>query len=217
MSTGIPLLDTILNLALAALGVVAGVLLLLRGHKMIWLFGGLASFLLALFAMDLLNRWIQILDTDWVRAAIVIAVGVVGGITARSNTMLGYGIIGLATGGLIYLWVVNNLLRRDANIGLDFWTTLVIIVTALLIMLMGAIFVIRYDEVALILLSSAVGVILILESLRLNHESELEALLGLGLGLLGVVVQYHNYLNEQRAALATAAESAPEPSTSTST
>src|SRR6476620_6335869 len=133
MTTGNDLLDALLRLALAAGGVVLGELLLMRGHRLIWLFSGVAGFLLALFAVNLLNRWLGILDAEWLQAAIAVAAGVVGAIASRAHTTIAYGVIGLAMAGAILLWVARIVLTKQALVALDFWSVLGLILILFLL------------------------------------------------------------------------------------
>ena len=65
---------------------------------------------------------------------------------------------------------------------------------------MGMLFVLRYGEVALIVLSSLVGASLVVNGLSLPDNSSLVAALGLAASIAGLVIQYHDYLAELRLA-----------------
>jgi hypothetical protein len=94
---------------------------------------------------------------------------------------------------VLALWVAKMLLPEGTV--LDFWSGMVVV----LVMGVGMLFVLRYHEVSLILLSVATGVSLIIYGLKLPLNSEFVAALTLAAAIAGLVIQYHDFLIESRA------------------
>ena len=105
----------------------------------------------------------------------------------------------MAAGGALALWVTRTFIQQQdvsADLWLDFWSALVILV----VMGLGMLFVLRYGQVALIVLSAGVGPALIVRGLSLPLDSPIISALALAAGIAGLVVQYHDYLVDLRAA-----------------
>jgi hypothetical protein len=192
-----PLLSTIVHLALAGAAVLLGALVLWRGRRMPWLFSGAAAFLLAVLLVDVLDITLGLTDdTSRLRWEELIPLGaaVVGVLAGMFRIPIAYRLIGLASGAALALWLAQMV--RPAGSGLDFISALVVLAVTWL----GMLFVVHYGAVAIILLSVGVGIGLIVHGLALPLDSLLVAAFMLVLGIASLVIQYHDYLVELRAA-----------------
>jgi len=192
------LLGALVRLALSLLAAALGVIVLFRGRRMPWLFSGAAAFLLGVLAVRILDRILgtDSANTDGLRwqDLVPVAAAVLGALAAQYRRPVAYVLIGLATGGALAIWIVQLTQPPDAR--LDFWSALVI----LIVVGLGMLFVIRYGEVALIILSAGVGTGLIVYALNLPPDSALVSALVLAAAIASLVIQYHDYLVELRAA-----------------
>jgi hypothetical protein len=192
------LLATFVRISLAVLAAALGVLVLLRGRRYLWLFSGAAAFLLGVLAVRIVN-WLFGGDAfnperlSW-EELIPIGAAVAGALIAAPHRLLAYAVIGISTGGALAIWIGRLFLPPET--GLDIWAALGIVLG----MALGYLFVIRYTDVALIIVSVGVGIALITYALNLPVDSQFIAALTLAAGIAGLVVQYHDYLAEQRAA-----------------
>src|SRR5215212_8892247 len=178
------LLSAIVRLAAAALAALLGAVVLFRGRRLPWLFSGAAAFLLGVLLMQVLN---PILDngTDDAQGLtwgdlIPVAAAVLGVLAGLYRQAVAYRLIGLCVGGALAIWLARMLLLPGA--GLNFWTALI----AIVVMALGMLFVVRYREVALIVLSAAVGPSLIVHGLALPVDLQAVAALALALGIAGL-------------------------------
>jgi hypothetical protein len=201
----------IVKLVLAVLAALLGVVVLFRGRRLPWLFSGAAAFLLGVLLVRILNEILgnPTEDAEGLSWADLIPAGaaLLGVLAGRYRLSVAYGLIGLCTGGALALWVARMVV--PVGVALDFWTAVV----AILVMALGLLFVLRYGEVALIVLSAGVGVSLIAHGLVLPADSQLVAALGLAAAIAGLVVQYHDYLVDLRSVhrQATGVIETPEP------
>ena len=192
------LLDTIVRIALAVLVALLGVVVLFRGRRYLWLFSAAAAFLLGLLAVRIVNNLLggdafNVTRLSW-EELIPIGAAVFGFVIAASQRIVAYTMIGVTVGGALAIWLANLFLSADT--ALDFWSALGIAIG----MALGILFVIRFTDVALIVLSAGVGVSLIVHALMLPTDSQPVAALALAACIAGLVIQYHDYLVEQRAA-----------------
>jgi MFS family permease len=191
------LLAGIGRLAISLLAALLGLVVLLRGRRLTWLFSGAASFLLGLVLVAVVDSLLggRLSDAEGLSWSelIPVAAAVLGALVGRFQKTLAYSIIGLATGGVLALWVAKMLLPEGTV--LDFWSGMVVV----LVMGVGMLFVLRYHKVSLILLSVATGVSLIIYGLKLPLNSEFVAALTLAAAIAGLVIQYHDFLIESRA------------------
>ena len=196
MSIDGSLLAAILRLGLAILIVLLGLVVLVRGRRLSWLFSGAATLLLGILVVRVVNLILgnsasTAEGVSWLDVALI-GVAVVGGLAGRQQRTIAYGLVGLATGGALGIWFARLFLPPD--VGIDIWSAAVIV----LFMGLGMLFVLRYGDVALILLSAGVGVSLIAYGLALPTDSTWVAALGLAAAIAGIVIQYHDYLVELR-------------------
>src|SRR5436190_9889109 len=192
------LLTTIVRLAVALLTALLGLVVLYRGRKLPWLFSGAAAFLLGILAVRVLVALFGSPAEDADRLTwtdlVPVAAGVLGALAGKYRLSVAYNLIGIATGGALALWIAQTLLPEGT--GLDFWSAVLVAI----LMALGMLFVTRFVEVALIVLSAGVGAILIRHALALSADSALVAALGLAAAIGSLVIQYHDYLIELRAA-----------------
>ena len=199
MNIDSPLLSTIVELAMAGAAVLLGVLVLWRGRRMPWLFAGAAAFLLAVLLVDILDRTLGLGLTDdssrlpW-EELIPLGAAVVGVLAGMFRIPVAYRLIGLASGAALALWLAQMVL--PSGTGLDFVSALAVLAVTWL----GMLFVVHYGAVAIMLLSVGVGIGLIVHGLSLPLDSLLVAAFMLVLGIASLVIQYHDYLVELRAA-----------------
>jgi len=191
------LLDAIARLALAVFTALLGLIVLLRGRRLPWLFSGAAAFLLGVLLVRILGNvfgydpnttrlgWENLIPFG------AAALGVFAGITRR---IIALAVIGIAAGGALAIWVGNTFFSLEG--GIDFWAAIFIII----MMALGALFAIHYGDIALIILSAGVGPALIVYGLTLPTEWELVAAFTLAAAIAGLVIQFHDYLVEQRTA-----------------
>jgi hypothetical protein len=186
---------TLVEIGIRVLAGAFGALLLVQGWRLRWLLGGVASFLLTLLVISLVNEGLLGRSAlsghlSWIDLVAVLA-AVLGAAAALKRSVLAYGVIGLTAGGALCVWgaqVVGN----ESQLG-TFW----IIVVCIAAMALGALFTIRYEDVALILLAAVSGVVIIAAALGLSGRSQWEAALALGLALVGVAVQFHDFQQDE--------------------
>jgi MFS family permease len=187
----------VVEFGIRVVAVAFGVLLLVQGWRLTWLFGGVASFVVALLVVRLVSKGLLGSSAvsghlSWMDLVAVLA-AMLGAVAALNRSVLAYGVIGLTAGGALCVWgaqVVGN--GPEAT----FW----VIMACIAAMALGALFTIHYEDVALILLSAVVGVTIIAAALGLSGQAQWEAALVLGLALVGIAVQCHDYqLHDGRA------------------
>jgi len=189
------LLTNIIRVAFAGLVALLGLVVLIRGWRLPWLFSGAAALLFSILLIRMLGLTFGFATEGWFWEIILPAgAAVVGALMATYNRMIAYVLIGLLVGGALAIWVARTILPVVS--GFDLWSVLGLIV----MMLLGALFVVRFGDVAVILFSVAVGVCLILNALNLPSDAELVAAGAIAAAIAGLVIQYHDYLVEQRAA-----------------
>jgi hypothetical protein len=203
------LLGALVRLALALLAAALGVFVLFRGRRLLWLFSGAAAYLLGLLLVRILDR---ILGTNTATAdglvwqnLVPVAAAVLGALAGQYRRTIAYGVVGAAAGGALAIWIVQLTQPPDAPV--DFWSALAI----LIVMALGVLFVIHYGDVAVILLSAGVGASLIVYALNLPPDSQLVSALAIAAAIASLVIQYHDYLVELRAAHRLAEMSAEVP------
>src|SRR4051794_13088110 len=154
------LLEAIATLAFALLTILLGLVVLWRGRRLPWLLSGAAAFLLGLLAVRILNVLLgnsaDSTDTPLWENLIPVVAAFLGVLAGRFRIAVAYELVGAATGGALAIWIARLFLPPD--VGLDFWSVAFI----LLGMVLGVLFVTRYGDVALIVLSAVVGPALIL-------------------------------------------------------
>lgn len=163
--------------------VISGILLLVAGRKLYWLFVALVGFAVG---FTLATRFIET-DADWVRWLIAIGLGILGGILAVGLQKLAVGIAGFIAGGygLVYFVETIGLNTGDIN-----W--LFFIVGGVI----GAVLVVGLFEFALVLLSSVVGASMI--SQAIDFTGWLATAVFLILVFVGIIIQWATLRREAR-------------------
>lgn len=157
-----------------ALSLLVGVVLLLLGRRIYWLFVGGVGFVAA---MTLVTRFANI-ERDWLVILIALAAGVVGAVLALLLQRVAIGIAGFLAAGYIVLSSLDLMGLRMPTVS---W--LLVIVGGIV----GAALAVLLFDWALIFLSSLVGASMIAQSLSLR--SSLTALVFLVALVIGVVFQ----------------------------
>lgn len=163
--------------------IIGGVLLLITGRKLYWLFVAIIGFILGLsVSMTYLE-----LEAVWVYWLIAIVCGVLSGFLAVALQRLAVGAAGFITGGYGLVFFLEM-------IGIDpgEFTWIFYIAGGVI----GAILVLVVFEYALIVLSSLAGAMLISHSF--NFSQGLETAAFLGLVLLGFLMQWAGLRAEKR-------------------
>lgn len=134
----------------------------------------------------------------WILLAVTLAAGIIGGILGSRAKSIAANIIGFVAGGYIALWFYD--IAFYLMVSLADWPqqTAFLVGVILLIIggLVGLILTRRDEGVAVILVSVFVGAHLIVTMLGLSSDSSFRAVISISLALLGLVVQYAQYLRE---------------------
>jgi hypothetical protein len=154
--------------------ILIGVLLLLLGRKVFWLFVAGMGFVVA---ADVATRLVQV-QTDWLVLAIALAAGAVGALLAVFVQKFAVGAVGFLTGGYMVFGLLNLL---DPQMGVAAW------LFVFLGGIVGAVLALLLLDWALILLSSLSGAALVVRPLDLGQA--LSPVAFLGLLLVGFMVQ----------------------------
>lgn len=187
------------------IGLILGGYLLLYGRKGLAITTAIICLMavggaLALIYYDESNAWDLTQDRSWLLLGIAVAVGIVGGILGSRAKPIAAAVIGFAAGATIGLWLYD--IATYIAVGLadlpqqtTRWIGLGLIIIG---GILGYLLTRRNEGVAIILVSVFVGTSLIVYSLGLSSNSSFTAVVALSLALLGLVVQYAQYLREQR-------------------
>jgi hypothetical protein len=193
------IVTSILTFVLTAAILGLGGLLLLAGRKYRWILLGAGGFLItaALVAELQLNSnaFTLVQDKLWIALLIALGVGILGVIIAQKFERISFDIIGFAAG--LYIATLFDeilLFLNDQEKGQITWWLVLIFLAAGII----SVWLTRKDpEEAVILISVVIGARTIAEGLNLDQTNSFTAVVTLGLGLTGVVVQYASYLRER--------------------
>ncbi len=152
----------------------AGILLLLLGRKLFWLFVAVVGFLVGLTYIP------QILpgQTETVFLAVSLIAGLLGALLAVLLQKFAVGLAGLTAGGYIADYFLQTM---TLNVGEYQW--LAIVAGALL----GAVLAGSMYDWALILLTSVSGAVVITQNLPLSLP--INAIILLGLTIVGIIAQ----------------------------
>jgi hypothetical protein len=164
------------------LGVLVGVVVLIMGRRLYWLFVGTAGFMLGIIlATEFLNA-----QSDWVILVVALAAGVLGALLAVGVQRLAVAIAGLVGGGAIAVYLMRSL-GWDA--GGFAWVPFVVGA------IVGLLLIATLFEGALIVLSSLSGASLILRPFDWRP-----AIMGLSfvvLVIVGITTQYRTMRRER--------------------
>lgn len=200
------MLNFLLSILLFIVGLVLGFYLLLFGRRKmavttaIICLAGTGS-LLALIFLGESNGWALTVEPDWMLLGITVAAGVVGGILGSRVGHTAAVIIGFFAGGYIGLWFydIAHFLIVDISQWSEqtaFWVGVVILIVSGLI---GLFLTRRSEAVSVILISVFVGTDITIKALGLSPEKSFTAVITISLALLGLVVQYAQYMREIKA------------------
>jgi len=193
------IITSVLSFVLTAFILILGGLLLIAGRKYTWILLGAGGFLItAAIIAELINNsdtYTLVQDKVWIALLIALGIGVLGVIIARNYTSIAYDIIGFATGLYLVSWFDEILLflnGQEKN-EITWWLVLLFIAAGIV-----CVWITRKDpEEAVILISVIIGARTITNGLNLDNTNSFTAVIALGLGLTGVVIQYASYLREQ--------------------
>jgi hypothetical protein len=156
------------------LTILAGVLLLLLGRHLFWLFVGIVGFITG---MNLAAQYLAG-QSDWVIIVVGLVAGVIGAILAVLFQRVAVAVAGFLAGSYLGAYLL-------ATLGVDMgqFDGIITIIAGIL----GAVLVFVLFDWALILLSSLVGASLVVPALTLDQQ--LQLILLLVLALVGILVQ----------------------------
>lgn len=200
------MLNFLIAILLFIIGIVLGLYLMLLGRGKLVLttavicLSGTAG-LLTLIKYNEGNGWILAESRDWLLLGIAIAAGVVGGILGARAKRIAVTVIGFFAGGYIGLWFYEIAYYVVVDIAnwpekTAFWVGVGILIAG---GLLGVWLTRRSEAVAVIMVSVFIGVDLIVSVLNLDMSKSFTAVIALSLALLGLVVQYAQYLREIKA------------------
>jgi hypothetical protein len=153
---------------------VLGILLLLMGRRLFWLFVGTVGFIAAMTLVPMLQNNVP----HWQLLLVSLAMGFVGAILAIFLQRAAVAVAGFFGGGYLALRIIDQLGLRLAQIE---W---VLFIGAGIV---SAIFLSMLLDPALIVLSSLAGALLIVNGLPLGDDAGLVAFISLS--MLGMLVQ----------------------------
>ena len=157
--------------------------------------------LLALIFLGKGAAWELTNEPNWVLLGITVASGIIGGILGSRSKHIAAAVVGFAAGGFIGLWFYDIAFYLIVRIAqwpeqVAFWVGVGILIVGGLI---GLYLTRRSEGVALILISVFIGASLIIRALNLSSQNSSTAVISLSLALLGLVIQYTQYLREIKA------------------
>ncbi len=197
------MLDLLVAFLFIVVGLGLGLYLLLWGRKglavttaIICLTG--TGSLLALIFLGENSGWALTENPNWWLIGITVVAGIVGGILGSRAEHIATAVIGFFAGGYIGLWFYDIAHYLVVDIGNWSEQEAIWVGVAILIIggLIGLYLTRRSDGVAVILISVFVGTDIIIRALRLSSSSSWTAVIAISLALLGLVVQYAQYLRE---------------------
>lgn len=200
------MLDFLLTILFFIVGLVLGFYLLLLGRRTMWLttaiicLAGTGGFLALVFLGEN-NGWALTEARDWTLIGITVAVGVIGGVLGARAEHIAAGVIGFFAGAAVGLWLYNISYYVIVTVAewpeeTAFWVGVVILMVG---GVLGLFFTRRSEAIAVILISVFVGGDIIGRALNMDPSKSFTAVVLLSLVLLGLVVQYAQYLREIKA------------------
>lgn len=202
------MLDFLLAILFFIIGIALGFYLLLYGRKGLVVTTAIICLaatggLLALIFLGESSGWALTEGPDWRLLGITIAAGIVGGILGSRAEHIAASVIGFAAGAYIGLWFYDIAFHIVVDIGhwseqVAFWVGVAILIISGLV---GLYLTRRSEDVAVIMISVFVGADLIIRALGLSSSSSWTAVFTISIALLGLVVQYAQYLREVKGEL----------------
>jgi hypothetical protein len=200
------MLDFLLLILMFIIGLVLGFYLLLLGRQKMIVTTAIICLaatggLLALIFLGESNIWALTEEPDWLLLGITVAAGIVGGILGAKVEHVAAAIVGFFAGGYIGLWFYDIAFYLVVDIThwpekTAFWVGVAILIISGLI---GLFLTRRSEAVSVILISVFVGTDIIIRALGLSPEKSMTAVISISLALLGLVVQYAQYMREIKA------------------
>jgi hypothetical protein len=197
------MLDFLVTILFFIVGLVLGFYLLLFGRQKMVITTAIICLaatgsLLAFIFLRENNGWALTEVPDWPLLGITVAAGIIGGILGARVKHAAAAIVGFFAGGYIGIWFYNIAFHFVVNMGhwpeeTAFWVGVVILIISGLI---GLFLTRRSEAVALILISVFVGTDLIVRVFGLSPEKNITAVISISLALLGLIVQYAQFLRE---------------------
>jgi hypothetical protein len=199
-------MEIVLNIIWTIVSIGLGFYILLFGRKMLWATLGIMALvatarLLAIFVADVDFGW-QLIELEaWNLVGIAFTAGALGVILGKLKPGIAVSFIGFIAGADIILWfyeISSHLIIEVARLS----EQIALVIGLLLLFLggvMGLLLIRKYRDDFLIILTMLVGVQLIQDGFRLDGQSSLTAIIFITLALVGVLVQYADYLREMEA------------------
>lgn len=197
------MIDFLLTILFFIIGLVLGFYLLLFGRRKMMITTAIISLaaigsLLAFIFLRENNAWALTAEPNWLLLGITVAAGIVGGILGSRSEHTAAAIVGFFAGGYVGTWfysiafyLVVTMAKWPENTA--FWVEIAVIIISGFV---GLILTRRSESVSMILVSVIVGADLIGRALGMSSESSITAVISISLALLGLVVQYAQYLRE---------------------
>jgi len=197
------MLDFLVTILFFIIGLILGFYLLLFGRQKMVVTTAIICLaatggLLALIVLRENNAWALTEEPNWLLLGITAAAGIVGGILGSRAEHIAAAIVGFFAGGYIGIWFYDIAYHFVVAVGhwpeeTAFWVGVAILIIGGLI---GLFLTRRSESVSLILISVFVGVDLIVRALGMSPEKNITAVITISLALLGLIVQYAQYLRE---------------------
>lgn len=197
------ILNFLFNLFLSLLGLAIGGYILLAGRRALPITLAIVALLataeiVAVLVMSYGSGLDLLREQQWVLLLIALGVGALGYFIGRAKTDLGVMLVGFFVGANITLWfeaIVRYLATDVIETGAE--TAVYLNIPLILIGgLIGLWLIRRFPDEILILFTVTLGTRVIFVALGLDNDSSITAIIILSLALLGVVVQYAQYLRK---------------------
>jgi hypothetical protein len=213
------MLDFLLSIILFIIGLALGFYLLLLGRRTMALTTAIICLtgtgrLLSLIFLNENGAWAIAESRDWLLIGMTVAAGIIGGILGARAERIAVNVVGFFAGGYMGLWFYDIAHQLVVNIAhwpeqTVFWVGVAILAVG---GLLGLYFTRRSEAVTVILISAFVGTDLIGGVLNLDPAKSTTAVILISLALLGLVVQYAQYMRELKVERLTLfAETGPAP------
>ena len=196
-------MEIVLNLIWAIVSIGLGFYTLLFGRKVLWATLGIIALiatarLLAIFVAGV-EYGRQLIELEaWNLVGIALGAGALGVILGKFKPGIAVSILGFLAGADIILWfyeisshLVTVVARLSEQVALGIGLLLLLIGG-----LIGLWLVRKYRDEILIIVTMLVGVQLIQDGFQFDSRSSLTAIIIISLALVGVLVQYADYLRE---------------------
>lgn len=163
--------------------IILGLLLLIAGRKLYWLFVGIAGFALGWYiGMTYINS-----DQTWVQWLIAIGLGILGAVLARLLQKTALGVAGFIAGGYGLVFLLQTLNVKVGDVTWPFFLAGGIV---------GLVLILSLFEMALIVLTAWLGSALVLQGLSVKGGAE--TVIFFVLLIFGALVQWGTWRAEIR-------------------